>query len=127
MLDHPFAGAGAAEVEIHKMGLPPYALQVTFVTVAVAFLLTLLEVFGPRRVRRWLPSVTGVGIAWVIGCWDSVAMGIGSVIAFGIGRVSPRTDERYTVSTSSGIIAGASIMSIILIALGLLGAIGPVE
>ncbi|HKA89407.1 MAG TPA: OPT family oligopeptide transporter [Haliangiales bacterium] len=127
MLDHAFAARGDAAIEVHKMGLPPYALQVTFVTIAVALLITLLEVYGPRRLRRWLPSVTGFGMAWVIGCWDSVAIGIGSVIAFGIGRISPRTDERYTVSTSSGIIAGASIMSIVLIALGLLGVIGPVE
>src|SRR5262249_39082712 len=127
MLDHAFAARGDAAIEVHKMGLPPYALQVTFVTIAVALLITLLEVYGPRRLRRWLPSVTGFGMAWVIGCWDSVAIGIGSVIAFGIGRISPRTDERYTVSTSSGIIAGASIMSIVLIALGLLGGIGPVE
>jgi hypothetical protein len=127
LLDHPFAAVGPAEVDVQKMGLPPYALQVTFITIAFAVLVTLLEVYGPRGVRRWLPSVTGFGIAWVIGCWDSVAMGIGSVIAWGIGRISPRTDEKYTVSTSSGIIAGASIMAIILIALGLLGVIGPVE
>ncbi len=127
MLDHKLAARGTADVEVHKMGLPPYALQVTFVTIAFALLITLLEVYGPRRLRRWLPSVTGFGMAWVIGCWDSVAMGIGSVLAWGIGRVWPQTDERYTVSTSSGIIAGASIMAIVLIALGLLGVIGPVE
>ncbi len=119
MLDHPFvageaAADGSSAVFVKKMGLPPYALEVTAITVLFGILITLLELYGPRRLRPWLPSVTGIGIAWVINCSDSIAMAIGAIIAYVLAKAWPAIEERYNVSTSSGIIAGASIMALVI-------------
>jgi uncharacterized oligopeptide transporter (OPT) family protein len=120
MLDHPFvpatgvAAGAASPVFLKKMGLPPYALEVTIVTVLFGVFITLLDLYGPRRLRKWLPSVTGIGIAWVIGCWDSIAMAIGAIAAWILAKLWPKIEERYNVSTSSGIIAGASIMGLVI-------------
>jgi len=80
-----------------------------------ALAITLFEVYGPKKWRPLLPSVTGLGIAWVITCHDSLAMSIGAVIAYVLAKSAPRIEERYNVSTSSGIIAGASIMGLVII------------
>jgi hypothetical protein len=116
MLDHAFAGGERpVPVFVKKMGLPPYALGATLATVAFGVLVTLLEAYGPRRLRAFLPSVAGIGIAMVVTCWDPIAMAIGSVIAWIIGRAWPRIAERYTVSTASGVVAGASLMGLAVI------------
>jgi hypothetical protein len=119
-LDHAFKPGDTAPSALHveKMTLPPYAMTATIIAIIAGLLLTLLEVFGPKNMRRYLPSITGIGVAFVISCHDSLAMMIGAFIAYGVARLSPKTDERYTVAVSSGIIAGASIAGLILAFLG---------
>ena len=122
MLDHPFVdSASPVPVLVKKMGLPPYALEATAITVLIGVLLTLLEVFGPRRWRPYLPSVMGLGIAFIVGFGDSMGLAAGAVIGWIVARVWPKIADRYTVSTSSGVIAGASIMALIIIGLSLAG------
>jgi OPT family oligopeptide transporter len=124
MLDHDFVdSAMPVPVLVKKMGLPPYALEATLITVLAGIFITLLEVFGPRRWRPYLPSVMGFGIAWVVSFGDSVAAAVGAIVAWAVARAWPKLAERYTVSTSSGIIAGASIMALVIIALSLAGVI----
>jgi hypothetical protein len=124
MLDHDFVdSAMPVPVLVKKMGLPPYALEATLITVLFGIFITLLETFGPRRWRPYLPSVMGFGIAWVVSFGDSVAAAVGAIVAWAVARAWPKLAERYTVSTSSGVIAGASIMALVIIALSLAGII----
>jgi uncharacterized oligopeptide transporter (OPT) family protein len=119
MIDHALMvpGEGAVTVSIEKKTLPPYAETATFIAILLGLGLTLLEVYGPKSWRAYLPSVTGMGIAFVIACHDSMAMAIGAILAWMLAKAAPRLEERYNVAASSGMIAGSSIMGLLLIIL----------
>ena len=78
-------------------------------------LLTLLEEFLPKKYRLWVPSPTGLGIAGVIPAFNSVSMFLGAPLRFMLAKASPKTDEKYTVPVSSGLIAGESLMGVAVI------------
>jgi uncharacterized oligopeptide transporter (OPT) family protein len=79
---------------------------------AIGVLITVAEQFAPRRLARWLPSATGLGLAFGIEFHDSMAFLMGAVIAAALARLRPVTAETYVVPVSSGIIAGESLMGI---------------
>jgi uncharacterized oligopeptide transporter (OPT) family protein len=82
---------------------------------AIGILLTLAEEFSPPEVRKWLPSVTGLGIAGVIPAFNSISMFLGAFIGWVLSKVSPATAEKYVVPVSSGLIAGESLMAVSII------------
>ena len=86
--------------------------------------LTVIEQLAPRRLARWIPSATGLGLAFVIDFHDSIAFLVGASLAALLARRWPTTAETYVVPVSSGIIAGESLMGVaiaFLHAFGLLG------
>ena len=87
--------------------------------------ITVLEQLVPRRLVRWIPSATGLGLAFVIEFHDSIAFLIGALVATILARLRPATAETYVVPVSSGVIAGESLMGVLiafLMAFGLLAA-----
>jgi uncharacterized oligopeptide transporter (OPT) family protein len=103
-------------------GLPRYALASLFVGLGVGTLLTVLEKLFPRA-RRFLPSPTGLGMAFVFQGYSSVAMFVGAVAAWAFARARPAAANRLTIPVASGLIAGESLLGIaiaLLTALGLL-------
>jgi uncharacterized oligopeptide transporter (OPT) family protein len=118
-LDHGFAATSAeapTSVFVKKSTLPPYAMTATIIGLIIGLIITLLEAFGPAKLKAYLPSVTGLGIAFVVNCFDSLAMMIGAILAYVLLKTAPKIEERYNVAASSGIIAGASIAGLLLIA-----------
>jgi uncharacterized oligopeptide transporter (OPT) family protein len=108
--------AGVAELLAKGLdALPAGALTAIAVGAALGIALTLLEEFGPRRLRPWLPSTTGLGIAGVIPAFNSFAMFAGALIAWLFTRARPRSAEAYVVPVSSGLIAGESLMGVAII------------
>jgi uncharacterized oligopeptide transporter (OPT) family protein len=108
--------AGVAELlakGIHA--LPAGALEAIAVGAGVGIVLTLLEEFGPKAWRPWLPSTTGLGIAGVIPAFNSFAMFAGALLAWLFARARPKDAETYTVPVSSGLIAGESLMGVAII------------
>lgn len=87
------------------------------VGVLIGILLTLADNFLPAKVRRFIPSSMGIGLAMVIPFFNSLSMFIGAVIAMIIETRSPETGEKYIIPVASGIIAGESLMGIV-VALG---------
>jgi uncharacterized oligopeptide transporter (OPT) family protein len=83
--------------------------------------LTLAEQLAPGSLRKWLPSATGIGLACVINFSDSIAFLIGALIAWWYAKKSPEKAETYVVPVSSGIIAGESIMGIVIALAGAFG------
>jgi uncharacterized oligopeptide transporter (OPT) family protein len=88
----------------------------------VGVLLTVAEQLAPRRLARWLPSATGLGLAFVIDFHDSIAFLVGAAVAAVLARLRPTAAETYVVPVSSGIIAGESLMGV---AIAFLKAFGP--
>jgi uncharacterized oligopeptide transporter (OPT) family protein len=127
-LPAPAAKVWAGVAELLAKGidaLPAGAKEAIVVGAALGIALTLLEEFGPRRWRPWLPSTTGLGIAGVIPAFNSIAMFTGALIAWLVSRAAPRIGETYTVPISSGLIAGESLMGVaIILAIELLALAG---
>jgi len=105
--------AGVAELMNKGVGsLPAGALNAMVFGGIVGILLALAEEFIPRQYSRWLPSVTGLGIAGVIPAFNSISMFIGASLAWLLEKISPRTNSEYTIAVSSGLIAGESLVGV---------------
>jgi uncharacterized oligopeptide transporter (OPT) family protein len=79
----------------------------------VGILLPLTEAYTPPKVKRFVPSATGIGLSMVIPFFNSLGMFIGALIALGLEKFKPKVASDYIVPVASGIIAGESIMGIV--------------
>ncbi|APR75330.1 oligopeptide transporter, OPT family protein [Minicystis rosea] len=88
------------------------------IAIVVGFLLgvalSVLEKAVPKRHLKYVPSASGLGIAMVIPGSNAIAMFIGSAIAEGMRRKRPEAAEELVVPVSSGLIAGESLMGIVI-------------
>ncbi|MDD4004422.1 MAG: OPT/YSL family transporter [Elusimicrobiaceae bacterium] len=92
----------------------------------IGIFLPLLEMALPKW-RKFIPSAMGVGLALVIPFYNSLSMFIGAGFALVIEKKWEKELGPYVVPVSAGIIAGESIMGIlvaVLAATGLLAMIG---
>jgi OPT family oligopeptide transporter len=76
-------------------------------------MLALLERFAPPRLRAWIPSPSGMGLAMVIPGSNAIAMFLGALVAEVLRRWRPAVAQRYVVPVSSGLIAGESLMGVV--------------
>jgi len=112
---------GVAELLAHGIhSLHHTARTGILVGVAVGVALPLLELALPRH-RKYLPSAMGVGLAMVIPAFNSISMFLGAVVAALYARAKPKDAELFTVPVASGIIAGESILGVVIILLGAVG------
>jgi OPT family oligopeptide transporter len=108
--------AGVAEMLAKGLSeLPKGALAAMLVGGAIGVALALAEEFVPRRYRAWIPSATGLGVAGVVPAFNSVSMFLGALAAWTLARSRPKLDETYTIPVSSGLIAGESLMGVVVI------------
>jgi uncharacterized oligopeptide transporter (OPT) family protein len=77
---------------------------------ALGITLALLEKFAPKKLRAFLPSPSGLGIAMVVPGSNCIAMFIGASIAEVARR---RQREGLVVPIASGLIAGESLMGVV--------------
>jgi OPT family oligopeptide transporter len=94
--------------------LAPSIKTAILVGLALGVALTLLEKFAPPKLRAFIPSPNGVGMSMVIPGSNSIAMFLGSSIAEFLRRRHPAMAERYVVPSASGLIAGESLMGIVI-------------
>jgi len=92
--------------------------------VAVGIAIPLLEMAFPKR-KDWIPSATGLGLAFVIPWFNSYSMFLGALMAYLWAKWRPEPAEKYTVAISSGLIAGESLMGVVVMLLG--GVLGYLE
>ncbi len=103
--------------------LHPTARTGVAVGLLLGVALALLERFAPRAWRAWLPSPSGLGIAMVIPASNCIAMFLGAAIAEAVRRRRPELAERTVVPVASGLIAGESLMGILIALLVVFGVI----
>jgi OPT family oligopeptide transporter len=103
---------GVAELLAKGPGaLHPTARIGAVVGALLGIILPLLELRLPRW-KKFIPSATGLGIAFTINGFNSVSFFIGACLALWFSKVRPKLAEQYTIPVSSGIIAGESLMGV---------------
>ncbi|HSP81039.1 MAG TPA: OPT family oligopeptide transporter, partial [Myxococcaceae bacterium] len=74
--------------------------------------LTLVERQAPERVRRFLPSPMGVGLAFALPASLSLSLFLGSMASAVLARVRPAFALAAAVPLAAGLIAGESLVSL---------------
>jgi uncharacterized oligopeptide transporter (OPT) family protein len=112
---------GVAELLSHGLAsLHPSARVGALLGALAGLALPLVERALPGA-KRFLPSPIGLGLAFVMPGWISLSMFAGSLIALAVEKVRPRLAEEYVVPLASGVIAGESLMAVLISALAALG------
>ncbi|MBK8254320.1 MAG: OPT/YSL family transporter [Polyangiaceae bacterium] len=108
---------GPLKFDVRKESLPPYAPMSVLIAGIIAVILTLLETYLPKKARAYVPSAAGLGLGFVVAGFDSISMFIGSLIAWYLEKRHKNFAEQFTLAGASGIMAGASLMGIVIIVL----------
>ena len=115
---------GVAELLAHGVGsLDPTARVGLVAGALIGILLSLLELKLPKY-KPYMPSAIGVGLAFTITGYTAVSFFVGSAIAYWFSKVRPALAEQYTVPVSSGIIAGESVVGVLIALLTVKGWLG---
>lgn len=126
-LPAPAAQVWAGVAKLLSQGLaslPPSAVVALVIAGVLGIVITLLEKAFPQH-RKWIPSATGLGIALVVPFYNSLSMFLGAMLALFFLKKHQEAAETYTIPVSSGLIAGESLMGIVIAALAMLGWIRP--
>ena len=104
--------------------LPQSAVYAILFGASIGILLPLIERALPPKARKFMPSATGIGLAWVMPFQNAFSFFVGAVIALLWSGAHKKSYEKFNVATASGLIAGESLMAaalaIIATAVGLL-------
>jgi len=115
----PSAQAWKAVAEVFKLGIEnmhPMHQRAIAVGLAIGAVLVVAETFLPK-LKKWLPSPTGLGLGFILPFQYPFSMLLGAVIAVVWTKRSPASAKDYVVPISSGIIAGVSIVGVIVAAI----------
>jgi OPT family oligopeptide transporter len=94
-------------------GLPVSARWAALLGAFVGLGLAVLEVKSPKRLKPFIPSPSGLGIAMVIPAYNSIMMFVGASVAEWFRRRrGERQASEVTSPVASGFIAGESLMGI---------------
>lgn len=111
---------GVAELLAKGPGALPKSAQIGLLVGSVlGVLLVLLEQWFPKY-KKFIPSPTGLGMAFTFNGYYAISFFIGSCIKQILQRTAPKIDDQYTVPVSSGIIAGESLMGVLIAVLTVL-------
>ncbi|HTJ00361.1 MAG TPA: OPT/YSL family transporter, partial [Dongiaceae bacterium] len=80
----------------------------------LGIIFALLPVLFPKQ-QKYLPSAAAFGLAWVFQWYYSLLFLLGAVAAALLQKKSPKNAEEFTFPVASGIIAGGSLMGVLLI------------
>lgn len=92
--------------------LPPYTPRAMAIAAVVATVCTLLAELGPASWKKWVPSPTGLGLAFILPASNSYTFFLGAILTEIISKKWPKQHDFYTIAASSGFIAGESIMGV---------------
>jgi OPT family oligopeptide transporter len=100
--------------------LHPTAQIALFVGGALGIVLVLLERAFPKA-KPWIPSPAGLGLAFTTPGYNSISMFLGAAIALWLEKRRPALAERGVIAASSGLIAGESLMGVLIAVLVVAG------
>ncbi len=80
----------------------------------IGILIPLIDLYAPKKLKKFIPSAMGIGLSMVIPFFNSLSMFIGASIATVLYAKKSAFAEKYVIPVSSGIIAGESLMGILI-------------
>jgi uncharacterized oligopeptide transporter (OPT) family protein len=80
----------------------------------VGVVLTLAPVLLPQY-REYLPSAAAFGLAWVFHWYYGLLFFLGALVALVVERRKPKLAEEFTLPVASGVVAGGSLMGVVLV------------
>ena len=94
--------------------LEPVKLWLIFAGGLVGVALTLAPVLLPKY-REYLPSAAAFGLAWVFHWYYGLLFFLGALVALLLERRKPKLAEEFTLPVASGVVAGGSLMGVVLV------------
>ena len=89
-------------------------LWLIFAGGVVGVVLTLAPVLLPKY-QGYLPSASAFGLAWVFQWYYGLLFFLGALIALLLERRKPKLAEEFTLPVASGVVAGGSLMGVVLV------------
>jgi uncharacterized oligopeptide transporter (OPT) family protein len=111
----PSAQQWRAVAELFRVGianLHPFAREGIAVGLLAGTALAIAEWLFPKA-RAWLPSATGLGLGMLLPFATSLSFLLGAGLAWAFARIDKRQADRFVIPISSGVIAGESIVGVI--------------
>lgn len=112
----PGAQQWKAVAEVFKYGLGnlhPMAQSGIKWGIVAGVVLAVIEIFAPKKYKKWVPSPTGIGLGMVLPFFIPLSMFLGALahtIALGVNKAWA---ERYMMTIAAGGIAGESIIGVV--------------
>jgi putative OPT family oligopeptide transporter len=94
--------------------LPSAALDAMAIAAAIGLLLGIADALLPDRQRRWLPSASAVGLAFVIPASTSLGLFYGAALAAVLGRYFRNWSSAMIMAAAAGLVAGESLIGVAL-------------
>jgi len=116
-----------AVAEVLSGGLsavPNGAIPAMGVAAGLGVMLAALGSLGPAALRRWVPSAPAAGLAFVIPASNSISLFLGSVAAALATAVAPRWSARFVIVLAAGLVAGESLVGVLVAFMRLAGITG---
>jgi uncharacterized oligopeptide transporter (OPT) family protein len=115
----PAAQQWMAVAKVFKTGIGnmhPMAQHAIFYGLVAGVVLVLLERALPKY-KKWLPSATGVGLGLILPFYQGLSMFLGAAVAAIAERKKEGRVAQLVVPVASGLIAGESIVGVVVAAL----------
>jgi uncharacterized oligopeptide transporter (OPT) family protein len=116
----PAAVAWKAIANVFKNGfenMHPTHVTMIYWGLALGAVMVLMETAAEKmkqkKLKQWLPSATGIGLGLILPFQYPMSMLIGAIAAYVWGRSNKKSADLYMIPIAAGIIAGVSIMGVI--------------
>ncbi len=87
----------------------------------IGILIPVLERLLPVKARPFVPSAMGLGLAFVIPFWNILSIFVGALIAWVMTKRASELASTYIIPVASGLIAGESLVGVMIALLSMLG------
>lgn len=94
--------------------LEPVKLWLIFAGGVVGVVLTLAPALLPKY-AAYLPSASAFGLAWVFHWYYGLLFFLGALVALLLEKRQPKLAEEFTMPVASGVVAGGSLMGVMLV------------
>lgn len=92
--------------------LPAGAIQALLLGVVIGIAIPVIEAKASARVRNWMPSATGMGVAMVVPYQYSFSIFLGAMLMLAIKRRNPAWILAFAAAIGAGGIAGEGLMGV---------------